>query len=171
MKIEVTLRKLMDKAFRPTLQRVMEKWPEASDIHALVKIAEAIDSESKGYFAAVQIMTDQHGFQLKGRKSVSVEEITDDLLQDYGKFRPDGQMTIAGASEEDFKEFLKKKVEADQALRTFNAEHIKFIDTSITIEIPRLIKITDKLIRKEVISANDCYVLGPILDLSAVSDI
>ena len=171
MKITTTLRKIMDKQFRPALQRVMEKWTEASDVHAMVKIAKAVDAEGKDYFESIKKLTEDHGFQLEGRKSVNGDEITDALLQEFGKFRPDGQMTIAGCTDEQTEGFMAKKKSADEAIRKFNNAHEQMISEDIELEIPRLVKVTDKLIRKEVITAYDCFLLEPFLDLSGVSDL
>jgi hypothetical protein len=171
MKIKISLIKLADKQFKPALQRVMEKWPEPKDVHALVKIAKAVESEMKDYFDAAKALSETHGYDLGGRKSVAADEITDALLQKYGKMRPDGQLTLAGASEQDAEDFFKAKSEADDAMQAFSKANEALLNSEVELDFPRKVKVTDKLVKKEVITGYDCFLLEPFLDLSGVSDL
>ncbi len=172
MKVKTTLRKLMDTQFQETLQRVMRKWPEAKDVHALVKIAQAFDDEHRAYQAIMMKLEQDVGYPVdEERKSTNSKEISDYLLRLYGKFLPDGNMTIAGATDQDTEEFLKQKSLADACIRSFNEKFNEVMEKEFEFEIPRQILVDDKHLRKEVITAHDCYILEPILDLSKVSDL
>lgn len=172
MKVETTLRKIMDKEFRPALQRVMSKWNEARDIHAFVRISQALEQEAKAFSETQKALSDKYGFQIQdGLRSANADEITDHLLQKYGRFTPEGRLTIGTSSDAEKKDFLEAKQQADACIRKFNEELNKVVDEPITLEIPRKIKVTDKQFRKEVITAQECFTLEPILDLSSVSDL
>lgn len=172
MKVETTLKKVMDKEFFPTLKRVMSKWPEAKDIHAFVKIAEKISAEMSSYMKTQEAWEKTNGFECPdGTKSVNPETITDRLLQEYGKFDANSKLSLAGTSDSEKEAFLEQKLKADAVMKKFNEEMEKLLEQPFTLEIPRLIKVDPKNIRKEQINANDCFVLLPILDLSAVSDL
>ncbi len=172
MKIETNLRKILDKDFFPTLKKIMGKWPEAKDIHALVKIAESIEAEARDFQKTQEAWEMANGFILPdGTKSVRADKITDRLLQEYGRFDANSNLTINGAAEEDKEDFLKKKSEADSVLIAFDKEMNDLLSKPFELEIPRQIKVDPKNIRKEHITAQDCFVLLPILDLSLVSDL
>lgn len=171
MKVETTLKKIMDKEFFPTLKRVMSKWQEARDIHLFVQIAEKISAEMSVYTKTQEAWEKTNGFVCPdGTKSVNHEVITDRLLQEYGTFDANSKLSLSGASQQDRDAFLEEKLKADAALRNFNDEMMKLLEQPFTLEIPRLIRVEPKNIRKEQINANDCFVLLPILDLSAVGD-
>ena len=172
MKVDTTLGKILSKEFFPTLKRVMEKWAEAKDIHAFVKIAQAVETEGKNFDAVDKAWAKANGFDIgNGRKSVSGQEITDYLLQEHGKFNAESKLSLAGASEEDKDAFVEAKAKADAILHTYAEEMEKLLAEPFSLEIPRLIKVTDKDIRKARITAHDCFILSPVLDLSGVSDI
>ncbi len=170
MKIKTTIRKLMDNSFRPTLKSVMEKWAEPKDIHVLVKIAQAVEGEMKAWGETMKQLSETHGYDTDGHKTVNPEEITQAILQEHGRILPDGQLTISGCSDEDTAEFFEKKKAADASLRKFNEAFASALEEEIELEIPRLLKVTDKQFKKGAINANDCFVLSPILDLSVVSE-
>lgn len=172
LKVKTTLEKILNPDFFPTLKRVMSKWPEAKDIHAFVKAAEAISGEGKVYQKTLEAWTEANGYQLKGaHKTVSGEEITDYLLQEYGKFGSDSKLSMAGTSDEAKDAFLSEKLKADAILKRHKKEITELLEKEYELDIPRLIRVTDKHIRKEIITANDCFILLPILDLSGVSDL
>jgi hypothetical protein len=171
MKVETTLKKIMDKEFFPTLKRVMSKWNEARDIHTFVKIAEKINTEMTVYTKTQEAWEKSNGYVCPdGTKSVNPELITDRLLQEYGKFDANSKLSLTGASDQDKEAFMDEKLKADAIMRLFSQEMEKVLEQPFSLEIPRLIKVDPKNIRKEQINANDCFVLLPILDLSAVGD-
>ena len=172
MKVETTLKKIMDKEFFPTLKRVMGKWTEAKDIHAFVSIAEKISAETKIYLDSQREWEKNNGFTCPdGTKSVHSETITDRLLQEYGKFNADSKLSLAGVPDDEKEKFMVKKLEADAVMRKFSEEMEKLLELPFTLEIHRKIKVTPKDISRERITANDCFTLLPILDFSAVSDL
>lgn len=172
MKVETKLRKILDKEFFPTLKRVMSKWPEAKDIHAFVKIAEKIEDEGRAYQKTQEAWEVANGYVLPdGTKSVRAESITDRLLQEYGKFDASSKLSLNGVSDDEKEAFLEKKLEADKVLHAFDKAMNELLDKTVELEIPRQIKVDPKNVRKEQITAQDCFVLLPILDLSAVSDL
>ena len=102
---------------------------------------------------------------------VRAETITDRLLQEYGKFDASSKLSLNGVSDDEKEEFLEKKLEADKVLRAFDKAMNELLDKTVELEIPRQIMVDPKNVRKEQITAQDCFVLLPILDLSAVSDL
>lgn len=171
MRIKTTYRKVMEKAFFDTLKKVMEKWSEPKDVLAWVKIAEKMKQEVGIFNEAMKQLEASFGYEIEpGRKSANPQEITDFLLRRYGRLLPDGNLTIAGAAKSEFEEFSLKKEDADKAIRAHHEEREKLLDTEVEIEIPRKVVVDEKAIRKEIISAHDCHILSPILDLSKVSD-
>jgi hypothetical protein len=171
MKIKTTLSKILNQDFFPTLRRVMSKWPEARDIHCLVKIAGSVEEEQRVYQKTVEAWTEANGYQLKdSHKTVSAEEVTDHLLKEFGRFDSTSKLSMAGASEEDKDAFLEEKHKADSIFKKYSKDMNELLEKEFELDIPRLVKVDGKYIRKEIISASDCFTLLPILDLSGVSD-
>jgi len=169
MKIKVVLNKILRDDFRPALKTVMEKWTEAKDIFVLVKIANAIDAEIKAFSEAHKKLSEDLGCDIGGRKSVSFDEINNFLLSEgNGRVGPDGKLSMFGASDEDMKDYLHNINEAKGMIKKFNDAVEELVNTETEIEIPRLIKVTEKATRK-AINPNECFILAPILDLTPLS--
>lgn len=172
MKIVTTLRILMNKEFRPALKKVMEKWPDPKDTYIFVKLARIVEAEMKSYVDSLNELKDKLGYTLPDgeNKSVTATEITDALLVKHGKFGQDGRPSLTGVPDAERTEFFAQKTIADKCISAYEDAVEKLLDDNFELEIPRQIKIAEKHLRKEVISAQDCFVLEPVLDLSAVMD-
>ena len=168
MIIKAKLRQILDKKLHETMQNIMTKWPDYADIHVFVKISKAIEAEVKDYMDSYKNLVEQIGYSLKDGKSVSAEEITNSLLYEFGKTQADGKMSLVGVSEKDNEDFMVQKDIADACIRAFNKAHDALLDEEVEIQIPRKIKVTEKIFKKDVINAYDCFILEPILELNEI---
>lgn len=172
MIVQTTLRKILDQDFAPTLKRVMGKWQEAGDIFSFVKIAGEVEAQAKAYFSTREEWGKANGYKLRsGVRSANPEQITDDLLQQYGRFGQDAKLTLVGASEDDKNAFLEEKLKADAIMMECAKTMETLVDAPLELSIPKKIRVDPKHLRKECISARDCYVLEPLLDLTAVGEL
>ena len=168
MLIKIQLRKLLNPSIRSALKKVMEKWKNPKDIYSFIKIAETLDKVHKNYQDTVKVITDSMGVDSGHGKSVDGNVIMSYLLSQYGKVGSDGNWTLAGIEQSQLEEYLGKRVEAEKSLDTYNKEMEKLFDEYQEIEISRLIKISEKDITKEIITAHDIYLLIPFFDLADI---
>ncbi len=169
MKVGTTLRKIMSKEFHETFNKVMDAWSEAKDVHAFVKIAQSIEDESRAYSKFLRELTKKTGYDWEGEFLVNPAEIQDKLLQKFGKFDPNSQLSIAAATEENKTAFLTEREKADACIKAYKEEVDALLDQDMELEIPRLLKVTPNHIRKGL-TPRDCFILQPLFDLSQVSD-
>lgn len=169
MKVKTTLRKIMADEFRSTFKKVMENWAEAKDVMAFVKIAQVLEDKARAYSASLGGLTEKFGFEWEGRKIIKPDDIQDKLLQKYGKFNAQSQLSIGSASEENKTAFLEHKSKAEACFEKYKEAVDSLLDESMDLDIPRTLKVTPNHIRKGL-TPRDCFVLEPIFDLTQVSD-
>jgi hypothetical protein len=169
MKVPTTLRQILSKEFHETFKRVMENWSEAKDIHAFVKIAQSLEAEAKDYSAVLAELTKKTGYDWEGERIVDLDRIQDKLLQKFGKFNANSQISLADAPDEKKTEFLSEKDKAEACIKKYKSETDLLLDQDLELDIPRLLKVTPNHIKKGL-TPRDCFILSPIFDLSAVSD-
>lgn len=170
MKISVPLKKILTNELRPILKAMMEKWSETKDIFVLVKISQAIAVQEEAWQATVKLLTDQNGYDLGDHKSITPDEINNALLMKYGKEQADGKRSMANVAGKEAQDFRDEVGKASMAVRNYGLQQEEALNLSVELEIPRIIKVTEKAIRKEEINAYGCYILEPFLDLTALAE-
>lgn len=166
MDIKTTLRKLLNNEFQPTLSRIAKKWRDPKDLFLLVLFIERYEALVKTYTETVRRLREEKGYPVGNEKSANIEEVLNYLLRENGKVGEDGNYSLSGS--DSASTYWEERQKATQQIGEFNKTIEVVLDAEHVLTLPRLLKVKEEHVKKELITAHDCYILRPILDLSDV---
>ena len=143
MQVPITLRKLLSNEFKKTFRRAKEFWPEALDVHTLIKIDRAIELEYSYYQSLLDLLFFKTGIELDSEDIINTRILTKALKK------------VARLMATD-----EKNIDYKDELRVL-------LDQEFFLEIPRLIVVTPGHIKKGL-SLAECAILAPFLDMTQI---